>query len=332
MSLSPDLLRRVPLFDDLTEVELREILSGLARREVAAGGLIYREGESAGSAAYLVSGELEARQLLPGGGEAVLGWIRPGSLFGEMALLESGRRTASLRARQDALLLTLRADFFRGALDEMRPAAFKILRAALQTLTGRLDDLQARIFAQWDCDNYLPPPAARAAAERQRATPEAMAAAFLPALPCFADFTSDETDRLLAQGRVMSLPAETYLQRRGFPAQAAQLVLRGVLTLSVLRERRYDLARLGPGRLLGANGLIVGRPHGNDVQASDDALLLQFDAATFGRLFQGEEGHALKFQKLLAGDLLAQLKTANALLNELVSQGHRQQQNLAAAV
>ena len=266
------------------------------------------------------------------GGEAVLGWIRPGSLFGEMALLESGQRTASLRARQDSVLLTLRADFFRGALVELRPVAFKILRVALQTLAGRLDDLQARIFAQWDCDNYLPPPPARAAAERQLATPEATAAAFLPALPCFADFTSDETDALLARGRVMTLPAETYLQRRGFPAQAAQLILRGAVTLSVLRERRYELARLGPGRLLGANGLIVGLPHGTDVQVSEDALLLQFDAATFGALFQGEAGHALKFQKLLAGDLLAQLKTANALLNELVRQGHRRQSGLAAAV
>ena len=92
------------------------MLEHLTERRVTAGEIVFRTGDP-GDALYVVAeGKVE---VLDGDGR-VLAALGEGQAFGEMALLSSGTRTATVRAQTDALLLAIaKADF--DSLRELDP-------------------------------------------------------------------------------------------------------------------------------------------------------------------------------------------------------------------
>lgn len=110
-SRAVEMLRAVPLFQELPQEALRAIARRLLVRHAPAGEVVFAEG-SAGDALYLVeSGEV---QIVTGTGERmkVLATLRAGEYFGEMALLTGKSRSTGARAVQDTNLWTLyRTDF-----------------------------------------------------------------------------------------------------------------------------------------------------------------------------------------------------------------------------
>ncbi len=92
-----------PLFAWLEEEDFDELARAIAPRRLAAGEVLFREGEP-GDAAYVEVGGRKIR----------LAMIGPGALVGELALLDRGRRSATVRAtRASWVLLLLRSDFER---------------------------------------------------------------------------------------------------------------------------------------------------------------------------------------------------------------------------
>lgn len=123
-------VRRVPLFGGLDDGMLVAVANGLAERVCPAGTRIVTEGES-GDRMYVVSaGEVEIFREAADGTRTILATQGRGSFFGELALLASVPRSASVRARTTVRLLTLgKADF--EALMERHPGMRdRILRTA----------------------------------------------------------------------------------------------------------------------------------------------------------------------------------------------------------
>ena len=89
-----------------------------------------------------------------------------------------------------------------------------------------------------------------------------------------------------------------------------------------MRDRRYQLAVLGPGRFCGTNAMISNNPHSSDARVRSQTLVLEFDRSGFESLFLGEETVCLKFQNLVSASQLVQLKAADNLLALLVSQSY----------
>ena len=102
---------------------------GITRQSIAAGGTVIRQGEQ-GDSLYLVeAGTLEVLinepfQSAPRS-VAVLG---PGAIFGEMALLGDGRRTATVRAISATTLLVLSAQSWRVLAAQFPKATTSLLR------------------------------------------------------------------------------------------------------------------------------------------------------------------------------------------------------------
>jgi CRP-like cAMP-binding protein len=322
MTVTPDLLRRVSLFGELLEAELVEIMGCFTEVRVEPGEFLYEEGNAATDACFLLEGELEAVKALPGGGETQLGLIAPGAMIGEMALVAGGTRTASVRARRRSEALAVSYYFFHAALNQMSVPAFKILRAVMQTMVARLGEVQERILIQWGCDGYVPGPAMAGPPEPSGEAASFDYRPFLPILPCFKNFDEGEIDGILAEGELLEMPRGGFLFREGAPPGASYLVLRGAIEHSVMRDRRYQLAVLGPGRLSGSQAAIGKTPHVCDARVRSDALLLRFGPAAFDRLFLGDETCCLKFQNLISADLLLQLRASANLLAQLVSQSY----------
>ena len=101
-------LSRCDLLRHLPSEHMEPLLEHVRERNVAAGETVFRHGDP-GDALYIVaSGAVEVLD----GDDRVLATLDAGQAFGEMALLSGGTRTATVRARTDAQLLSIAKEDF----------------------------------------------------------------------------------------------------------------------------------------------------------------------------------------------------------------------------
>jgi len=123
--VEPSRLAGIPLFAGLAETELATIAAAASEVEVAEGQLVATEGDF-GHALYAIeSGTAEVRSE-----GALLRTLGPGDPFGEIAVIASGRRTASVVTTSPMRLIALfKRDVW--ALERQTPELAKRLRAVL---------------------------------------------------------------------------------------------------------------------------------------------------------------------------------------------------------
>jgi signal transduction histidine kinase/predicted CoA-binding protein len=128
-----DFLRKIPLFMNLPRADLVRLCEMVHELRLPAGEMLFAEG-SPGDKAYVIKrGQLEI--LKASGGKNVLLAVRQsGEVIGEMALLESAPRFASVRARTDCDLLVI--DHVH--LDQLLNNSPSAAKAMLHTITARL--------------------------------------------------------------------------------------------------------------------------------------------------------------------------------------------------
>ncbi|MBI2239023.1 MAG: cyclic nucleotide-binding domain-containing protein [Actinobacteria bacterium] len=125
-----EVLSRVPLFSGLSRRQLKRI--GVPAQEVhyMEGASVVREGEEADSFFVIVEGQ--AKVVRRDG--RVLNRLLPGDFFGEISLLDGGRRTASVVSETPLTVLKLERRPFAKMLREDPGIAVKML----EELAGRL--------------------------------------------------------------------------------------------------------------------------------------------------------------------------------------------------
>ncbi len=93
-----NILREVPIFQDLNRRECQKVEGILHRRSYAADEAIVREGEMGVGMFIIVSGQIEIIQTGEDGAIQHLATFTQGDFFGEQALLDESPRTASALA------------------------------------------------------------------------------------------------------------------------------------------------------------------------------------------------------------------------------------------
>jgi CRP/FNR family transcriptional regulator, cyclic AMP receptor protein len=128
-------------FFELLDQEDKEILASVIDYEkVPAGQTLFQAGEP-GESLYIVrSGEIELYIKDNAGQKIILTVARPGDMFGELALLDSGPRTATAASLSDAELLVLDRDDLL-LLFQKRPDAALHMLAAMGRMTRKADEL-----------------------------------------------------------------------------------------------------------------------------------------------------------------------------------------------
>lgn len=133
-----DTLRRLPLFEGLDDAALARIAAAAEERTFSPGDVLVREGSLGLAVFFVVSGHCEVRHEADG---HVLATLGPGEVFGEMALLDPGPRTASVVALEDVVVYTLSNWQMKPLLEEHPSVAVHMLR----TLAARFRKLQAEM-------------------------------------------------------------------------------------------------------------------------------------------------------------------------------------------
>jgi CRP-like cAMP-binding protein len=125
-------------FHGLPPEVMDALAAGFQPRAAPAGTVVCRQGEPGDELFLIESGELETTAAV-GLGVASLGTMGPGEVFGEIAVLMGGRRTATVTAQSDARLWVLPRARLAEVGRHLPP-----LRAALQALMRRRE-LPARM-------------------------------------------------------------------------------------------------------------------------------------------------------------------------------------------
>ena len=105
------LLRRVAVFDPLPLPALEQLAAGLRPRHVAAGEIVYRQGDAGDGCFIIESGNADVL----GDGQPIAS-VGPGELVGEIALLRQVPRTATVRATTAMDVRLLDGDRFVGVV------------------------------------------------------------------------------------------------------------------------------------------------------------------------------------------------------------------------
>ena len=124
-------LGSVSLFEGLPEAALRRLATTTTRVTIEAGGVLFREGEAGRDVFVVTSGRLE---VVSAARPHRLAWIGPQGIVGERALLDGGRRCATVSAVRDSELLRIAGDVLERLLDRHPP----VLRRLSATVASRV--------------------------------------------------------------------------------------------------------------------------------------------------------------------------------------------------
>ena len=140
LRMNAEALARAPLFLDLSRWEMRKVIALAGLRSIGAGETIVAKGDRGDEMFVVVSGRARVFDTWPDGSEHTLTTLRDGDLFGEVALVGGGIRSASVVAEVPTEVL---AFDFRG-LERIRRrfpyTGAKIFRNLARNLADRLRD------------------------------------------------------------------------------------------------------------------------------------------------------------------------------------------------
>lgn len=129
-SVEPERLRGIPVFADLDERTLGDLASVFQSQLFDHGEIVFREGEFGDSFFVIARGVVEVVRKLGTEEEEIVAFLEDGDFFGEMALLSSERRNASVRARGATTVLRLDRRSFSQLMATVPEARATIERAA----------------------------------------------------------------------------------------------------------------------------------------------------------------------------------------------------------
>lgn len=133
-----ELLRKVVIFKDLDDGELARVSEVCREQTFQAGECIFHEGEAGNRLYLIVEGEVRISRNVPGSGEEALAILRPGALFGEMAVFDRSERSTDAIANGTVRTITIARTDFELLLDFNRELAYKVLWSVVRMLSGRL--------------------------------------------------------------------------------------------------------------------------------------------------------------------------------------------------
>jgi CRP/FNR family transcriptional regulator, cyclic AMP receptor protein len=139
-----ELLHDAPLFSTLAEDELAQVAEMAVPVRFASGDLVFREGDTGNTCYVIRSGHACAIREHPDGRAITLARFGPGDIFGELAMLDYERRSATIKALDELEAIAILSGDMRRLLREHPGISVKLITALgrrLRETNERLADL-----------------------------------------------------------------------------------------------------------------------------------------------------------------------------------------------
>jgi CRP/FNR family transcriptional regulator len=139
-----ELLARVPVFSTLVPADLQRIAELAVPREFDPGQVVFREGDSSDTCYIVHSGRARAVREHPDGRTITLATFGPGDIFGELAMFEDERRSATVEAVEPTIAVAVLGPDMRRLMTEHPGIATRLVIA----LGRRLREMNERLSRQ----------------------------------------------------------------------------------------------------------------------------------------------------------------------------------------
>lgn len=137
-------LRRVPVFATLPEADLAHVAAVAVPRSFPAGETVFREGDESNTCYVVRSGRARAVREHSNGRSITLAHFGPGDIFGELAMFDNERRSATVETMESTDVTAILGGDMRRLMREHPELAVRLLSA----LAGRLRDTNERLTRQ----------------------------------------------------------------------------------------------------------------------------------------------------------------------------------------
>jgi CRP-like cAMP-binding protein/ferredoxin len=230
------LLRRIPLFAELSDELLTEVAAGSTLRHFTANTPIFREGDYGDSFFVILSGAVHVVGTTAEGLKLFYGTLGAHQFFGEMAALTGFPRSATITAITATTMLEIDKDVLIDLMDESQVVKGTVSRAytdrVLSTLFNRV--------------------------------------------PLFSGLNQSSMGLLMDKVRLRTLPAGAVIIREGDPGDSLYMIHNGVVKVSKwLEGRERVLAYLRDGTYFGEIALIRNEPRSATVTALTKVAVAQ---------------------------------------------------------
>lgn len=242
----PRMLHRLPLLSDLSGSTFRSVMDAVVAHRLPDGAMVIREGEIGSSFFLVAGGAVQVYRADIHGREIQLATLHEGSLFGEMALIQSSPRTASVRVMGEADLL-------------------EVTREGLSSLASEMDAVAVAL---------------------DRFTRERLLNNLLATAPLFRAFSRKQRLDLIRRFTGHEVAPGTTVLREGDPGRGLYVVLSGEVDVTKTQEGDEDvlLANLKAGEVFGEIALLKGGPATATITAARQSTILFLDKIYFQRL------------------------------------------------
>lgn len=148
-----ELLGRVELFSDLSPQELERLAEVAVPRSYEEGEIVFRAGDGGDTCYVLRSGSVKITRRHTDGRAITLAELRPGQIFGELAMFSGEERSATVETLEPTTAVALLSGDVRrtlaghpeiavkmlaGLADRLRAANERLARQSFQTVAGRV--------------------------------------------------------------------------------------------------------------------------------------------------------------------------------------------------
>jgi CRP/FNR family transcriptional regulator len=157
------LLGRVPVFETLAPPDLERVAQVAVPRRFAAHQVIFREGDASDTCYVVESGHARAMREHADGRTIALAHFGPGDIFGELAMFDDEKRSATVEAIEDIKAIAILGADMRRLLREHADISYKLVialgrrlrqtnerlaRQSFQTVQSRVASVLAQLVAQ----------------------------------------------------------------------------------------------------------------------------------------------------------------------------------------
>jgi len=158
-----ELLGRVPVFSTLVPGDLEQIAQLAVPRRFEAGEVVFREGDSSDTCYVVRRGHARATRHHPDGRTITLARFGPGDIFGELAMFEDERRSATVEAIEPTDVVAVLGPDMRALMTEhpeistrlvvalakrLRETNERLTRQSFQTVQSRVAVVLSELVAQ----------------------------------------------------------------------------------------------------------------------------------------------------------------------------------------